>query len=198
MHKSAVIIVLLAFAALVATVGQSPAQDSARNEAFIGPVVKITSIDQRLGVMAGLRGSWPVGRSLALGFGLYTLLNKIDAPEGVLPQEGPLDIDLSYLGLELEYFLNPESQTRFSLSALLGGAATRFVKDTGSTFKSSQQVWETAFLWVAEPGVNAEWTIVKWLRLTAGVSYRLASKPNKEWLEDVNFSGPTATIAFKF
>ena len=148
--------------------------------------------------MAGLRGSWPVGRSLSLGFGLYTLLNKIDAPEGVLPQEGPLDIDLSYLGVELEYFFNPGAQTRYSFSALLGGAATRFVKDTGSTFKSSEQVWETGFVWVAEPGGNAEWTLAKGLRLTAGVSYRLASKPRKEWLEDVSFSGPTATLAVKF
>jgi hypothetical protein len=198
MRRPAVIVVLLAFAALVAAVGQSPAQDGARNEAFIGPAVKFTSIDQWLGVMAGLRGSWPVGRSLALGFGFYTLLNKIDAPGGGLPQEGPLDIDLSYLGLELEYFLNPESQTRFSLSALLGGAATRYVRDTGSTFKSSEQVGETAFLWVAEPGGNAEWTIAKWLRLTVGVSYRLASKAKKEWLEDIKFSGPAATIALKF
>lgn len=198
MRTSAIIIVLLAFAVGAAAGGQSPAQNEDRNEAFIGPVVKFTSIDQRLGVMLGVRGSWPIGRSLSFGFGICTLINKIDAPEGALPLEGALDVDLSYLGLELEYFLNPGSRTRFSLSALFGGAATRFVKDTGSAFKSSEQVGETAFFLVAEPGGNVEWTVAKGLRLTAGVSYRLASKARKEGLKDLDFSGPAATIAFKF
>jgi len=198
MRKSALLFMLLVFAVGAVANGQSPDQNGARNEAFIGPVVKLTSIDQRLGVMLGLRGNWPIARSLSLGFGIYTLINKIDAPQGVLPLEGALNADLSYLGLELEYFLNPGSRTRFSLSALLGGAATRFVKDTGSALKSSEQVGETAFLWVVEPGGNAEWTVARGFRLTVGVSYRLASKARKEGLEDMSFSGPTATIALKF
>jgi hypothetical protein len=198
MRKSAFIAALLVLTASAAAAGRGIAQAEDRNEGFIGPVLKVTSVDQRLGVMAGLRGSWPIGRSLALGFGLYTLLNKIDAPEGVLPLEGPLDIDLSYLGAELEYFFNPGARTRYSLSVLVGGAATRFVKDTGSTFKSSEQVWETGFSLIAEPGANAEWTLAKGIRLAGGVSYRLVSKPGKDWLEDVDFSGPAATLALKF
>ncbi len=197
MRKSALVVVLLALLVQAGAAG-TQTQDQDRNEGFLGPAVKITAIDQRFGIMAGLRGNWPIGRSLALGFGFYTLLNKIDAPEGVLPLEGPLDIDLSYGGLELEYFLNPGARTRYSVSALVGGGATRFVKDTGSVFKSSEQVWETGFIFVAEPGVNAEWTLAKWVRLAAGVSYRLATKSSKEWLKEISFSGPAATIAFKF
>jgi len=198
MRKSAFVVMLLAFAAGVAARERDPAQAGLGNDDFLGPVVKITTLKEQLGVMLGFRGSWPVGRSLAIGGGIYTLLNKVEAPEGVLPFEGALDIDLSYLGFELEYFLNPTARTRFSLSALFGGGATRYVKDTGSVFKSSEQSGETAFMWILEPGGNAEWTVAGWLRLTAGVSYRLASGTRHEGLGDRDLTGPAATLAFKF
>jgi len=198
MRNSAFFVMLLAFAAGVAAGGKGPAQNDVRNEAFLGPVVRFTSINHRFGAMAGLRGSWPIGRSLALGGAIYTLFNKVAAPEGALPLEGALDIDLSYGGPELEYFLNPGSRTRFSLSVLLGGGATRFVKDTGSTFKSSEQSGETGFMYVLEPGGNVEWTVAKWLRLNLGVSYRLVSGTRKEGLKDLDFGGPAAMVALKF
>ncbi len=198
MRKSPFVVMLLAFTTGIAAAGQSPVQNDSRNEAFVGPAIKFTSIDHRLGVMAGFRGSWPIGRSLALGGAIYTLISKVDAPEGALPFEGPLDIDLSYGGLELEYFLDPGSRTRFSLSVLVGGGATRFVKDTGSTFKSSEQSGETGFMYVAEPGGNVEWTVAKWLRLDLSASYRLVSKTRKVGLKDLDLGGPSATVALKF
>ena len=199
MRKSAFVVMLLACAAGVAARERDPAQAGLGNDAFLGPVVKITTLNEQLGVMVGFRGSWPVGRSLAIGGGIYTLLNKVEAPEGALPFEpAALDIDLSYLGFELEYFLNPGARTRFSLSALFGGGATRYVKDTGTFFLSSEQSGETAFMWIFEPGGNAEWTVARWLRLTAGVSYRLASGTRQEGLGDRDLSGPAATLAFKF
>jgi hypothetical protein len=65
MRKSALVLVLLALL-VQAGAAEAQAQDLDRNEGFFGPAVKITAINQRLGIMAGLRGSWPVGRSLAL------------------------------------------------------------------------------------------------------------------------------------
>lgn len=198
MRKSAFIVMLLAFAAGAAAQTQDPVRDDVRNASFFGPVVKFTTISKQAGVMAGVRGSRPVGRSLAIGGAAYFLISKVDAPDGVLPMEGPLDIDLSYLGFELEYFLNPGSRTRYSLSTLFGGGASRYVKDTGSAFKSTEQSGETAFMFIVEPGGNAEWTVAKWLRLTAGVSYRLASGARHEGLKDRDLSGPAAMIALKF
>ncbi len=198
MRMRAIVVILSVVATGVAVGAQSPVQNDVRNEAFLGPAIRFTSIDHRFGVMAGLRGSWPIGRSLALGGAIYTLVNKIDAPDGALPLEGALDLDLSYGGVELEYFLNPGSRTRFSLSVLLGGGATRFVKDTGSTFKSEEQSGETGFMYVVEPGGNVEWTVARWLRLNLGAAYRLVSGTRKEGLKDREWGGPSATIAFKF
>jgi hypothetical protein len=198
MRKAAFVIMLLAFATGVVAQERDAARGDSRNESFFGPVIKFTTIKGQAGVMFGLRGSWPIGRSLALGGTICTLMSKVDAPEGALPLEGALDIDLSYLGFELEYFLNPGSRTRFSLSALFGGGATRYVKDTGSFFKSNEQSGETAFMFIVEPGGNAEWTVAKWLRLMAGVSYRLVSGTRQEKLTDQDLGGPVVTIAFKF
>lgn len=196
MNKAALIVMLSAFA--VRAAGQDATQAEARNSSFLGPAVKITSINGQAGVMIGLRGSWPVARSLAIGGAIYSLLSKIEAPEGALPLEGKLNVDLTYLGFELEYFLNPGARTRLSLSALVGGGATRFVKDTGSAFISSNQSGETAFMFILEPGGNVEWTLARWLRLAAGVSYRFASGTRQEKLTDKDLSGPAASLAFKF
>jgi hypothetical protein len=198
MRKVSIVFMLLAFAVSVSAQEQNPAKDDMKNASFFGPVVRFTSIRKQAGVMAGLRGSWPVGRSLALGGAAYFLISKVNAPEDALPLEGPLDVDLTYLGFELEYFLNPGSQTRFSLSALFGGGASRYVKDTGSFFRSNEQSGETAFMFIVEPGGNVEWTVAKWLRLMAGVSYRLVSGTRQEKLTDRDLRGPSATIAFKF
>jgi len=174
MRKVSIVFMLLAFAVSVSAQEQNPAKDDMKNASFFGPVVRFTSIRKQAGVMAGLRGSWPVGRSLALGGAAYFLISKVNAPEDALPLEGPLDVDLTYLGFELEYFLNP------------------------SFFRSNEQSGETAFMFIVEPGGNVEWTVAKWLRLMAGVSYRLVSGTRQEKLTDRDLRGPSVTIAFKF
>ena len=98
----------------------------------------------------------------------------------------------------MEYIFEPNSLGHFSLYTLIGGGATNFVKDVGSASQSNQQAGETGFMWVLEPAVNAELNVTSWLRLNAGVSYRLTSGLNQPGLDDSDFSGVSASLAFKF
>jgi hypothetical protein len=165
---------------------------------FGGPVIKFTSVHNQGAVMVGGRGGWIFSHSMALGGGLYGLVNEVDAPKSALPFEGPLDIEFGYGGFEAEYILHPNSLIHSSFYVLIGGGATNFVKDVGSKFESNEQAGESHFMFVLEPAVNAELNVITWFRLNAGVSYRLTIGASPEELDDGDFSGLTGSITFKF
>jgi hypothetical protein len=119
------VIMLYAFATDVSA--QEVIKDDSGSGGFGGPVVKLTSVNHQSAVMFGGRGGWIINHSLMLGGGLYGVVNDVDAPEGVLPLEGPLDIEFGYLGFEVEYIIHPKSLFHYSIYTLIGGAATNFV-----------------------------------------------------------------------
>jgi len=193
------VIMLFAFAAnLAAQEEETLFKGDFEKGGFGGPVVKFTSIKNQGAIMVGGRGGWIINHSLALGGGGYGVVTEVDAPAGVLPLEGPLDIEFGYIGFEVEYIIHPKSLLHFSIYTLAGGGATNFVKDVGPVTESNEQAGETDFLFVLEPAVNAELNITTWFRLNAGVSYRLTSGVNQVGLDESDFSGMTATLTFKF
>jgi hypothetical protein len=165
---------------------------------FGGPVIKFTSVHDQGAVMVGGRGGWIFNHSMALGGGLYGVVNEVDAPKSALPLEGPLDIEFGYGGFEAEYVLHSNSLIHSSFYALIGGGVTNFVKDTGSKLESNEQAGESHFMFVLEPAVNAELNVITWFRINAGISYRLTIGANQEGLDDSDFSGLTGSITFKF
>lgn len=192
------VVILIAFGANLAAQEQTLLKLEGETGGFGGPVVKFTSINGQAAVLIGGRGGWIFDHSLIVGGGAYAVVNEINAPEGVLPFEGPLDIEFGYLGFELEYVSRPASLLHYSLYTFIGGAATNFVKDVGPVYKSNEQVGETAFMFLLEPGANAELNVASWFRINAGVSYRLAVGVEQEGLKDGDFRGIAATLTFKF
>jgi hypothetical protein len=193
------VILLFAFAADVAAQEeQTLFKGEYEKGGFGGPVVKFTSINDQSAVMVGGRGGWILNHSLVLGGGGYGVVTEVNAPEGALPLEGPLDIEFGYGGFEVEYIIHPKSLVHFSIYTLIGGGVTNFVKDVGAVTESNEQAGESHFMFVLEPTVNAELNVTTWFRLNAGMSYRLTSGVNQEGLNDSDFSGMAATLTFKF
>ena len=121
---------------------------------FGGPVVKYMSIRGQGAVLVGGRGGWIIDHSLILGGGGYGVVTEIDAPEGVLPQEGPLDVKFEYVGFEVEYLFDPMSLVHGSLYTFVGVGDTYYVKDVGPVSRSNAQVTEKAYMFVLEPAVT--------------------------------------------
>ena len=165
---------------------------------FGGPVVKFTTVNGDGVVMAGGRGGWIIGHSLMLGGGGYGVATEVDAPEQVLPGEGPLDIKFGYGGFELEYLVHPNSLGHFSVGTLIGGGDAHFVRDVGPLSKSTQTVGESDAVFVMEPAVNAELNVTPWFRLHGGVSYRWVSGIDYAGLSNGDFGGMAATLILKF
>jgi hypothetical protein len=190
------VIMLFAFAANMSA--QELIKDDFESGGFGGPVIKFTSINNQSALMLGGRGGWIINHSLVLGGGIYGVVNEINAPEGVLPLEGPLDIEFGYLGFEVEYIFHPMSLFHFSIYTLIGGGATNFVKDVGPVTESNEQAGESHFMFVLEPAIGAELNITTWFHLNGGVSYRVTGGVNQVGLNDRDFSNIAATLTFKF
>jgi hypothetical protein len=184
----------LLLAATAATAqDQAPSQRTAGLPRFGAPVVKLTSIRAQPAVMLGGRGGWNVSRSVTLGFGLYGTLSQVDGASGVISAAGvPLDVKLESFGVEFEYALHPVARTHFTLGALLGGAAIRYVKDG-----TDEQDGETDFVLLLEPGVGIERAVAGWVHLHLAVSYRVVSGVEQRGLTTSDAHGPAAVFALK-
>ena len=198
MRHLAFVIMLFAFAAGAAAQEQTLIKDDFEKGGFGGPVVKYTSVYGQSAVMFGGRGGWIINHSLVLGGGGYAVATEVDAPAGVLPEQGPLDIEFGYGGFELEYIIHPKSLGHFSIYTLIGGGDNHYIKDVGPVTKSKQTTGESDFVFVLEPAVNGELNITTWFRLNAGVSYRLVTGVHQEGLQNSDFSNIAAILTFKF
>jgi hypothetical protein len=165
---------------------------------FGGPVAKFTSISSQGAIMLGARGGWIFDHSFVIGGGIYTLVSEVDAPDNILPTQGPLDIDFSYFGLEAEYVFQPSSLFHYSFYLFIGAGAIRFLKDAGSFSKNNTQVEETDWAFVLEPTANAELNVTDWCRVMAGVSYRIATGVTQVGLKNGDFTGLAASLTVKF
>ncbi len=199
MKMSGYVLILSVFAASVSGQERTVFSGDVEHSGFGGPVVKFSRIDEQNVLLVGGRGGWILNHTLAIGGGGYGVVTELDAPIGSLGVwDSPMDIEFGYGGVEIEYILNSNALAHYSVYALIGGGATNFVKDAGKVTNSNEQVGETDYLFVIEPAINGEFNIAPWFRLNAGVSWRLVSGVEKEYLDNGDYSGPAANITFKF
>lgn len=91
-----------------------------RHGGFGGPVVKLTQVDDRFGVLVGGRGGWIINGSFVLGAGGYGLANggNFEHLTNVLADRGRLA--MGYGGLELAYVHRPDELVHLSMGVLIG------------------------------------------------------------------------------
>jgi hypothetical protein len=186
----------LVLAALLSIPVQTSPQDPEPRESrsgrsyFGAPVLKITQLGDQGAVMLGGRGGWAVAPTLFFGFGLYGTLSEVDAP--VAGPSGPLDLKLETFGLEMEYGLPRGAPTRFTLGALLGGGAARYVRDG-----TNSQEGETDFVLLLEPAVGVQQRVAGWMHVQVAASYRVVGSVEQAGLLGEDLRGPAASLAVK-
>lgn len=138
---------------------------------FIGPVLKMSTINDEDAQLLGFRGGWILnfeGRhSLVLGAGVYGVMNDIDA-RGVTLDGKPVALGMDYAGLELGYRHRTFQLIHFSVQSLIGAGGVDY-RDVGDAFEEEES---GDGFFVVEPGVSMTLNVVKFARISGGVSYR--------------------------
>jgi hypothetical protein len=199
---------------------QSPAQPSTmqvtqlKNGWLVAPDVKVTSVDDRTATFAGGYGGWVTEGVFLVGGGGYWLANNssdYSMAYGGLVLEWLVHTDkrigfgartligggTATLGLSYTDVFGPVAPV------VAGGSPIRFGHrdrhgylpgfDPGDLTDRSFRVSENFF--VAEPQANILLTVTPWMRLNAGVGYRLVG--GTSLLED-RLNGVSGTIAVQF
>jgi len=177
--------------------GDLAAQTSEQGEGgrgyFAAPFAKYTVIHDHGAFMLGGRGGFNLTSCLVVGGSLYGTLTEIDAPDEALTEvPGPLDVEFDCFGADVEYHIRPNASTHFTVNGFIGGGAVRFERD-----KTDEQMGESDFLFVLEPGVGVEQRVTGWFHLHLALSYRMVTGLEQRTLENADFSGPGVALSAK-
>jgi hypothetical protein len=204
MKKLIVIIILFALGSIAYPQEETLLEGGIESGGFGGPVVKFTQIKKEFGVLVGGYGGWLINHTFMIGGGGYGLVNKIRADEEAqtvyqLYSGRPINIEMGYGGVVLEYIDNSNALVHFAFNTLIGaGGVTYNERDNDDWDWNDNNNRPTDAFFVVEPELKAELNMTTFLRINIGGSYRFVSGINLIGLKNSDIAGPSANITFKF
>lgn len=163
---------------------------------FGAPVVKFSSINNDFGLFVGGRGGWIINfrpdHAFVLGGGGYGLSTDVEVDDLMRLGE-PVYLTLGYGGVELEYVNRTRELVHFSVYTLIGGGGADY-RNKGQNFEDRNG--DSFF--VMEPGASALLNVADFFRIGGGVSYRFTNGINLDGVSDLDVSGASAVLTFKF
>lgn len=124
---------------------------------------------------AGGRGAWIIGHWFAMGFGGTGFINDISYNDRLNQN---VNLSGGYGGLLLEPIILPWFPVHISIPVLFGAGGIAYITSNESYAEYEPPTWiedATSFL-ILEPGAELEFNIIKYLRLSFGISYRLTTE----------------------
>ncbi len=168
-------------------VGSSPEKSG-----YAAAVVDATTLSNNPGIIAGLRGGVIMDNKLALGGGLYGLGGASIKSNGTSDTGDTLYHQLTYGGLEIEYFFERVDTIHYSVVSLFGvGRAALHNSTTGASSDDST-------IFVFEPGFNALVDLTDHFQFDLGLHYRLVSGADTKNLHNNDLDGLALVFAIKF
>lgn len=174
-----------------------------RHSGGYGAIVnKFTTIDGKFANITEAYGGWFINRKFMIGIGGGATTNRITVPDQWKAIE---DEDLSYeygqFGLVTEYVLG-SNRTIHAVFHLMTGAGftLQYLRENYDQYYYHENDFRTDVNWlmVAEPGIQVEINLFRWMRFSPGVSYRFAHNSKFEGLPDNALSGASVNLALKF
>ena len=155
------------------------------NGGYGGLSIGYTQIDKIQSITMGARGEWIIGHSLGLGF----------YGTGFMSDFVKTGVDQSYNlvgghgGLIIEPILLPRFPVHLSFPIMAGFGGIGYAENQQADIQGNYDgyVKSTDYFLIAEPGVELEFNLLRWLRLAMGVSYRMTS--------DIHFKNTLEPIA---
>ncbi|MFC1512410.1 hypothetical protein ACFL5H_04400 [Candidatus Latescibacterota bacterium] len=145
-----------------------------QSSSFVGPIVKFTSLDNKVGVLVGGYGGVVYNNKFAIGVGGFGLVNR------------PEEHSIGYGGMLVEYIHNSANLSHFSCGFLIGA---------GGVERKENGVYRSKPVFVFEPEIKHMLNVTDGIRLGICASYRLMSGSN---VSNSFYSNPTLGIIFKF
>jgi hypothetical protein len=166
---------------------------------------KFTSIRGEYANIAEIYGGWFIHRRFLLGIGAAASTNKLQVPFAF--STAPLrNMSWQYgqLGLMTEYVFWSNRVVHLNITLFSGGGFTlqyeRKDMDEWDNYDYDNDDLEhdENFFYVMEPGAQLELNLLKWMRLSPGISYRKTFGSEGIGLRDDDLSDWSYNISLKF
>lgn len=194
--RAAVIIVLALFLGAPLYAQENLIGGDVELGGFGGPSVQFTSINGEFGLLAGGWGGMIIDHTVAIGGAGYGLVN--DVSEANAPAATPY-LNFGYGGGFVQYINGSDNLIHFTGRILIGGGGLGFRSSNDNDEHSSgdRDTLNDVFF-VAEPSVEAELNVIKWMRLCVGGGYRFISGIEIAGITNGDISGPHGQVMVKF
>ena len=171
---------------------------------YIDITSKLTQINNDDALFLGGQLGMVINHSLNLGFAGYGMVSPVLA-ERTTPDGDSLYLQMGYGGIHFEPILRSNDLLHLTFPVLLGAGGTGYTTrhfwttypDGEPSTHFDERIRHSRLFLIAEPGVNLELNLFRWMRMTGGVSYRfvrrLEDDPGTEEL-----SGLSANVGLRF
>ena len=168
-----------------------------------GPQVAYSSFDGRDIWLVGGKGGVIINHCFVIGGAGYGITNPLRYEN--LEFEGDIYskayINGGYGGFLMEGIFWPKKLVHVSVPVLIGAGGLMFTDQLypeGNDQNMDDHIITYSSFFVLEPGLEVELNVVKFMRLTAGVSYRYAPNVDLPSVSSNAFNSLKASVSLKF
>jgi len=156
-----------------------------------------SEIENLNGVTIGGRGAWIIGHWFAMGIAGTGFINDIQYNSF---EDQYTNLTGGYGGLLLEPIILPWFPVHISIPILFGAGGIAYVisNSSGEAWETPSFVEDATSFVILEPGAELELNLVRYFRLSLGVSYRLTTEINLYNTSTFPINGWSGNITLKF
>jgi hypothetical protein len=166
---------------------------------------KFTRINGEYANLAGVYGGWYINHKFLLGVAGAAVTNNIPVPDKFNTIPGvKMSYEYAQFGLMTEYVLGSNRVIHVGFQLFSGaGLNTQYnrydLDDDNDDDDFDDYRKNTDWFFIAEPGINVEINVFKWMRFCPGISYRAAvGDGESSGLKGSDINGATLNASLKF
>jgi len=163
---------------------------------------KFTNIGGDYANLVEVYGGWYINHKFLLGIGAGATTNNIPVPlEYSVDPLRNMSYEYGQVGLVTEYVFGSNKTFHFAFNLFSGAGFTLQYERYGwhnLDYNNGDNDYDENWFFVAEPGVQVEINLLKWMRFSPGISYRAAFGSDAPGLSDNALSDISYNATLKF
>jgi hypothetical protein len=164
---------------------------------------KFTNIRGQYANMSGIYAGWYINHKFTIGVSGAAVTNDLEVPDAYSSVPGEkMSYEYGQCGLLTEYVIASHRVIHIGVQLFSGaGFTSQYQRHNWQNEDynfDEDSAHDTNWFVVAEPGVNIEVNVFKWMRFCPGISYRAAFGSEGMGMEDKDLNGTSLNLSLKF
>jgi hypothetical protein len=173
--------------------------DIRRSGGYGAATNSFTTIRGKYANIAGLYGGWFINQKVMLGLAMSATTNNLRVPASLaVDPDNNQTWQYGQFGLMTEYVLGSNKPVHLVFQLMSGAGFTLQYPRYNLHDRDYDHVHDENWFVVAEPGVQLEMNLFKWMRLSPGVSYRATFGSDGIGMKDKDLRAVSYNVTMKF